>query len=155
MSSQSPFPLEQALLGFLMQNPAHGYALHRRAEEELGSIWYMGISNVYGSLKDLEGRGEVESTRDDESYPPRKVYAMSFDQGRQLVSIDETIDIKIAALRAHASQMKDWDPEPRIKEWAAETAKGSEMTYAEAFRVITLVSDEDWEKRQGYVVPDE
>jgi LmbE family N-acetylglucosaminyl deacetylase len=87
------------------------------------------------------------------AHKPRKVYAMSFDQGRHLVSIDETIDIKIAALRAHASQMKDWDPEPRIKEWAAETAKDNEMAYAEAFRVITLVSDEDWEKRKGRVVP--
>ncbi len=86
------------------------------------------------------------------AHKPRKVFAMSFDRGKHLVSIDDTIDIKIAALRAHASQMKDWDPEPRIKEWAAETAKEAKMQFAEAFRVITLVSDEDWEKRGGRVV---
>ncbi len=62
------------------------------------------------------------------------------------VNIDETMDVKLAALRAHKSQMKDWDPEPRIREWSAQSAKGKEMTYAEAFRVITLVSDEDYEK---------
>ena len=62
------------------------------------------------------------------------------------MNIDETIDLKIAALLAHKSQMKDWDPTPRVKEWAAQTAKGKEMTYAEGFRVVTLVSDEDFEK---------
>ncbi|MGD2146852.1 MAG: helix-turn-helix transcriptional regulator [Anaerolineae bacterium] len=82
MDSQSPFPLEQALLGFLMQEPAHGYALHQRAEEELGRIWYIGISNVYGTLKDLEETGEVASSRDEASYPPRKVYRIT-EAGRE------------------------------------------------------------------------
>ena len=45
--------------------------------------------------------------------------------------------------------MNDWDPEPRIKEWAANSGKGKEMAYAESYRVITLVSDEDWEKSKG------
>jgi hypothetical protein len=48
--------------------------------------------------------------------------------------------------------MKDWDPEPRIKEWAAERAKGKEMSYAEAFRVVNLLSDEDWENTKGRVL---
>ena len=82
MTSQSPFPLEMALLGFLMQGPAHGYALHQRAESELGRIWYMGMSNVYGTLKDLEEGGQVESTLDEESYPPRKIYTITSD-GRE------------------------------------------------------------------------
>ena len=82
MSSQSEFPLEQALLGFLMQGPAHGYALHERAESELGRIWYMGMSNVYATLKDLETLGRVESRLDDEGYPPRRVYAVT-DAGRR------------------------------------------------------------------------
>lgn len=77
MSNQSSFPLDQALLGFLMQGPAHGYALHERAEAELGRIWYMGMSNVYGTLKQLEEAGDVESRVDDESYPPRKVYVIA------------------------------------------------------------------------------
>jgi LmbE family N-acetylglucosaminyl deacetylase len=82
----------------------------------------------------------------------RKVYANSWMNADTFVSIDETIDLKIAALRAHKSQMGDWDPEPRVKEWAAERAKGKEMRYAEAFRVVTLESDEDWEKWKGVVV---
>ena len=35
-----------------------------------------------------------------------------------------------------------------LKEWAAGAAKGKEMAYAEGYRVITLVSDEDWAKRE-------
>jgi len=86
------------------------------------------------------------------AYKPRKVYVTTWDEADLYVNIEETIDTKIAALRAHESQMRDWDPEPRIKEWAATRAKGKEMAYAETFRVITLVSDEDWEKRKGCVI---
>jgi LmbE family N-acetylglucosaminyl deacetylase len=83
----------------------------------------------------------------------RKVYVDVWDSSANtFVSIDETIDIKIAALRAHQSQMKDWDPEPRVREWTSEAAKGKEMRYAEAFRVVTLETDEDWEKWKGMVV---
>ena len=44
--------------------------------------------------------------------------------------------------------MKDWDPEPMIREWAADTAKGKEMAYAEGFKVVTLISDEDYAKME-------
>jgi LmbE family N-acetylglucosaminyl deacetylase len=79
----------------------------------------------------------------------RKVYVTEFGRGGFFVSIDETIDVKVNALRAHRSQMKDWDPEERIKEWARETAKGKEMEYAESFRVVTLVNDETWAKNHA------
>jgi LmbE family N-acetylglucosaminyl deacetylase len=77
----------------------------------------------------------------------RRVFVESWNSPADyFISIDETMDLKIEALRAHKSQMKDWDPEPRVREWAAQTAKGKEMAYAEAFRVVTLISDEDYEK---------
>lgn len=79
----------------------------------------------------------------------RKVYVTSWGQADTFVNITDTINLKIEALKKHISQMKDWDPEPRIKEWAGETAQGKEMTYAEAFRVVTLISDEDFKKMQG------
>ena len=82
------------------------------------------------------------------AHKPRKVYVTGWNQSDLYVNIEETIDIKVAALRAHKSQMRDWDPEPRIKEWASERAKGKEMEYAESFRVITLVSDEDWQNSE-------
>ncbi len=85
------------------------------------------------------------------AFKPRKVYSQNWRDGDCYVSIDDTIDLKIAALRAHKSQMGDWDPEPRIREWAASRAKGHEMQYAEIFRVVTLESDEDWAKHKGDV----
>lgn len=88
-----------------------------------------------------------------QAHKPRKVYVTTWDDGDLYVSIDETIDLKIAALRAHASQMKDWDPEPMVKEWAAGLAKGKEMEYAEAYRVVSLESDEAWERKKGEEVP--
>lgn len=89
------------------------------------------------------------------AFKPRKVYATSWGDADLYVNIEETIDLKIAALRAHKSQMKDWDPEEMIRQWAAERARGKEMAYAEGFRVVTLVSDEDWGKTNGRVLADE
>ena len=76
----------------------------------------------------------------------RKVYVAGRHQDDLYVNLDETMDIKIASLKAHASQFKDWDPEEMVRDWAADLAKGKEMTYAEAYRVITLMDDEAWER---------
>ena len=84
------------------------------------------------------------------AHKPRKVYVGVWgDNADVFVNIEETIDIKIEALRAHKSQMGEWDPGPSIKEWAASAAKGKEMAYAEAYKVVTLVNDADWEKLQA------
>jgi len=81
------------------------------------------------------------------AHKPRKVYVTNWGGTADLyVSIDETIQIKIDALRAHKSQMGDWDPSEEVRQWAANTAKGKEMGYAESYRVVTLVNDKDWEK---------
>jgi PadR family transcriptional regulator AphA len=75
MSDLRGLAMEQVLLGLLMEGPMHGYDLHRRVEKELGRIWRMGISNIYGALKRLEQAGQVESTLNpQENRPPRKVY---------------------------------------------------------------------------------
>lgn len=78
------------------------------------------------------------------AHKPRKVYIQAWSEPTIFINISETIDLKIEALKSHKSQMNGWDPEPMIREWAAETAKGKEMEFAEGFKVITLVSDEDW-----------
>ena len=76
----------------------------------------------------------------------RKVYATAWDKASVFINIEETMDIKVNALRAHKSQMGEWDPGPSVREWAASTAKGKEMDFAEAYRVVTLVDDAAWEK---------
>jgi LmbE family N-acetylglucosaminyl deacetylase len=80
------------------------------------------------------------------AHKTRKVFVTGWSQTDLFVNIAETIDIKIAALHAHVSQMRDWDPEPMVRQWAKERAAGKEMPYAETFRVITLVDEAAWEK---------
>lgn len=81
------------------------------------------------------------------AHKTRKVYITSWGEVNTWVSIDDTIETKIQALLAHKSQVKPEVGE-RIRNWAAERARGKEMQYAEAFRVITLESDERWEQRK-------
>jgi LmbE family N-acetylglucosaminyl deacetylase len=83
------------------------------------------------------------------AHKPRKVYVTMWSGAEVFVDIEETIEQKINALRAHRSQMRDWDPEKMVREWAAGNAKGKEMVYAEGYRVVTLIDDETWEKNKS------
>ena len=77
----------------------------------------------------------------------RKVYISSRGQGDTYVDISSTMDLKIAALKAHDSQVgKAEGLEKRIRDFSAKSGEGKEMGYAEVFRVLTLQSDEDWAK---------
>jgi LmbE family N-acetylglucosaminyl deacetylase len=68
----------------------------------------------------------------------RRAYIHGSDKHNTWIDISDTIDLKIAALRQHASQMGDWDPTEMIKAWAAETGKEKELAFAESYRVISL-----------------
>jgi len=86
-----------------------------------------------------------------EAHKVRKVYAMNWGEGDKstaYINISDTIDLKIAALREHKSQLNEWDPTEMVKNWSAQAAKGLEMSHAETFRVVTLESDENWAKLQ-------
>lgn len=57
------------------------------------------------------------------------------------VDIEDTLDLKVKALKAHASQIENMgadDIDERMRRWAAEAAEGEDMGYAEAFRTFTL-----------------
>jgi LmbE family N-acetylglucosaminyl deacetylase len=90
-------------------------------------------------FQELEQEGLV-------AHKVRKVYITGNSQNELVISIDESIDIKLKALRMHKSQFVDWDPGTRVKEWAKEKAVNHDMEYAEVFRVITLETDETWER---------
>lgn len=88
------------------------------------------------------------------AHKPRKVYVTVWEKGDVFVDISETIEMKVEALRAHKSQMRDWDPAEMVRQWAAETAKGKEMTYAEAYRVVTLIDEKTWEEQRSRQSPE-
>ena len=68
--------------------------------------------------------------RDSTTFPAVKRY--------MYIDISETIDTKIAALRKHVSQLGDWDPDERMREWAAESGKRVGYPYAEGYFRIVL-----------------
>ena len=86
-----------------------------------------------------------------QAHKVRKIFATAWEDADTFVNITDTLVEKIHALKAHASQMKDWDPTEMITRWAVEAARGKEMPYAEGFRVVTLVDDETWQKTKGNV----
>jgi LmbE family N-acetylglucosaminyl deacetylase len=73
-----------------------------------------------------------------EPHKVKKVYVHGNDKPNLWVDVAETIDLKITALRRHASQMGDWDPTEMIKKWDSETGVEKGLTFAESFRVINL-----------------
>lgn len=66
------------------------------------------------------------------------VYVNWGQDNNVFIDISDTIDQKIEALRQHKSQLGDWDPEERIREWNSEVGNKVGFEYAEAFRRITL-----------------
>jgi LmbE family N-acetylglucosaminyl deacetylase len=80
----------------------------------------------------------------DEGYAPhnvKKLYLHGAEQADVWVDTSATLELKIAALKKHASQLGDWDPTEMIREWAAETGKEHGLAFAEAFKVMNLVED--------------
>jgi LmbE family N-acetylglucosaminyl deacetylase len=54
------------------------------------------------------------------------------------IDIADVLDVKLAALREHKTQMGEWDPGPMLAQWAREEGKRRGLKAAEAFRRMTL-----------------
>lgn len=78
-----------------------------------------------------------------EPHNVKRVYIHGSEKADTWVDIGNTVHLKIAALKKHASQLGDWDPEEMIRKWAAEDGKEHGLEYAESFKVMILVEDED------------
>jgi len=60
------------------------------------------------------------------------------------IETTDTIGLKIEALRQHASQFPDgWDPSEMVRKWASESGAQVGVSYAETFRRIILVREDD------------
>ena len=77
-SRRAPLSIEWSLLGFLAEQPLHGYEIHQRLSQaaELGLVWRLKQSRLYALLTRLEERGYIDYTMEhQDARPPRKVYA--------------------------------------------------------------------------------
>jgi LmbE family N-acetylglucosaminyl deacetylase len=79
-----------------------------------------------------------------EPHRVKQVLVASSPEPNTWVDITETVDVKIEALRQHASQFpEDWDPGEMVRGWAAESGEQAGVPYAEAYRRIILEGEED------------
>ncbi len=82
---------EFALLGFIYEQPSHGYDLHQKLATELDSVWHISQSQSYNILSRLEKRGYISSTTlEQEKLPPRQVLQIT-QKGRD--RFDEWLDM--------------------------------------------------------------
>jgi PadR family transcriptional regulator AphA len=76
--------IEHALLGFVYEQPAHGYEIYQRLSAPTGlwAVWRMKQSQLYALLGKLEEAHYLVATlQPQETRPPRKMYALT-DSGR-------------------------------------------------------------------------
>jgi LmbE family N-acetylglucosaminyl deacetylase len=78
-----------------------------------------------------------------EPHDVRELYLSGTQTPDRWVDIEGYVETKIAALRAHKSQLRDWDPTEAITSRAKENAatarkSGHDMQYAEAFKYFKL-----------------
>jgi LmbE family N-acetylglucosaminyl deacetylase len=76
-----------------------------------------------------------------ETHEVKEVYISGTTEPDRWIDISGYLEQKVAALKAHKSQMGDWDPTEMVREWAKETANsarkhGHEIEYAEAYKYI-------------------
>lgn len=77
----------------------------------------------------------------------RKVYVTSWSEGETVIDITSTMETKIEALMQHTSQIGHMEGlAERMRERAAERAAEQPFIYGERFRVLTIESDEIWQR---------
>jgi DNA-binding PadR family transcriptional regulator len=74
---------EYAILGALMKHPMHGYEIYRFLSSSLSGVWYVGMSNMYGTLKRLEADGHVTSAVETDGNRPAKRVFVTTENGRE------------------------------------------------------------------------
>jgi LmbE family N-acetylglucosaminyl deacetylase len=74
-----------------------------------------------------------------EHHKVREVYLIQWEQPRLVVDITDTMELKLKAIAAHASQVGDFKVvEARVRERSAALGKGKGYAYAEGFDQVVL-----------------
>lgn len=81
---QAALAIEHALLGFLTEQPLHGYEIHLRlqAAQQLGLVWHLKQAHLYVLLGKLEAAGFIAAELlPQDARPPKRVLHLT-DHGR-------------------------------------------------------------------------
>lgn len=73
-----------------------------------------------------------------EPHEVHQVYIHGAEHPDTYIDISDVLDVKLAALRAHKSQMGEWDPREMITQWAREQGRRRKLAAAEAYRRMVL-----------------
>ena len=74
-----------------------------------------------------------------EPHSVREVHFIQWEQPRLIVDISETMELKLEAIRCHASQIRDFeDFEARMRNRAASLGKEKGYSYAEGFDQVVM-----------------
>jgi LmbE family N-acetylglucosaminyl deacetylase len=77
----------------------------------------------------------------DEGLAPHKVqmvFIHGSDHPDTFIDIADVLDVKLAALKQHKSQMGEWDPTEMITMWARQQGARRKLRAAESYRVMRL-----------------
>ncbi len=76
------------VLGILLEEPKHGYQIHKELNDPqgIGAVWRIKKTNIYGLMDMLEKNGAIQISqvvKDETSYPPKKYFEIT-DIGVQM-----------------------------------------------------------------------
>ena len=77
--------LEISLLGFLLEDPKHGYEIHKELSDlaGIGEVWRVKIGKLYSILKKLESGGFIQSkTSHEGNRPPKNTFNLT-EKGKE------------------------------------------------------------------------
>ncbi len=94
--------IKHALLALLADEPAHGYELKKRVDEQLGPLWSLREAQVYNNLRILEREGliRLEEQVAQDGLPDRKIFDVTEAGG---AALDEWTSSPVRSSR----QLKD------------------------------------------------
>jgi len=114
---------------------ADGYIQHTDHREAAMAA----VDAVYPAARNAMAFPDLVIHEGLEPHSVRRVYLFWTDKATAWVDTTGTLDVKIAALREHASQLREpAEMEARIRTWAAEEGARFGVAAAESFRIVEL-----------------
>ncbi|MBI4672256.1 MAG: PIG-L family deacetylase [Chloroflexi bacterium] len=86
-----------------------------------------------------------------EGYMPHnvsRVFLHGSEKSDVWIDVSETLELKVRALKEHASQIGAWDPTEMMQEWARDEGKARGIAFAESFRVMILQEEKPEQEKE-------